>query len=434
MSGKKSLNVYFENSKVGVIDSDADNRMSFRYSTLWLNDPDAFWISISMPLAERVYPPERAHAFFANLLPEGLVRENVARALGISPDNDFELIARIGGECAGALWIGRDEPSFSETQKYMAIPEGDLYLRITEGNVLSSMLMTERVRLSLAGAQDKLPVKIEGGQIFLPGKGSPSTHILKFPGRDYNDLPANEVFVTTLARHIGIRTVDAGIFKVGKIDTCLVSRYDRYKDALNVTRRLHQEDMCQAMGLPYYRKYESEGGPSFRECFELIDRVCSEPIVERDQMLRWLVFNLLIGNSDAHAKNLSLLYQSDGKVEIAPFYDLVCTLCYEKLDRAMAMSIGAISDPGRIGPGQFDAFALECGFSPRWLRGFVLNMAEKVADVLEVGIDRLNVEQSIYKRVLPAAIKQTRHIRNAFRQAEISGSGRKTDSSSSRST
>lgn len=425
MSSKNTLNVYFEDLEVGVIDSDAENRMSFRYSTSWLNNPAAFQISISIPLIEKVYPPEKAHAFFTNLLPEGLVRENVARALGVSPDNDFELIARIGGECAGALWIGHGKPSFSETQEYTHISESDLYQQIKDGNVLSSILGTGRVRLSLAGAQDKLPVRLEDDQIMLSENGSPSTCIIKFPSRDYRDLPANEVFVTSLAKHIGIRTVDARIFKVGDIDTCLISRYDRFTDGSNVIRRLHQEDMCQALGLPHFKKYESEGGPSFKECFELVDSVCSEPILDRDQMLRWLIFNLLIGNSDAHAKNLSILYYSDGKVEIAPFYDLVCTLSYENLDRNMAMSIGAVSDPGRIGPRQFDALAVECGLSPKWLRGFVLNMAEILSVVLEKGLNRLKVEQSVHQRVLPAVRKQTRNIRNAFRQAEGIGPDKK---------
>lgn len=426
MPDNDSLNVCFEDLEVGVIDSDEENRMSFRYSPSWLNNPDAFQISMSIPLAEKVYTPESAHAFFTNLLPEGLVRENVARALSVSPNNDFELLARIGGECAGALWIGHGKPSFSETQKYLPVSKNDLCRWIADGNVFSSILGTGKVRLSLAGAQDKLPVRLKGKQIMLPENGSPSTDIMKFPGRDYRDLPANEVFITSLAKHIGIRTVDARIFKVGEIDTCMVSRYDRFTDGSNVIRRLHQEDMCQALGYPYFKKYESEGGPSFRECFELVDRTCSEPILERDQMLKWLIFNLLIGNSDAHAKNLSFLYHSDGKVELAPFYDLVCTLSYDKLDRNMAMSIGAVSDPGRIGPRQFDALAGECGLAPKWLRGFVLNMAETVSVVLEVGLDQLKIEQSIHQRVLPAVRKQTGNVRNSFRQAAGTGPDKKT--------
>lgn len=417
MSDSDSLNVYFEDCEVGIISADERNRMSFQYSSSWLSNPDAFQISITMPFTGNVYPTEIAHSFFANLLPEGLVRENVARALSVSPDNDFELLARIGGECAGALWIGNGKPSFSDEQVYSLVSDDELFQMITDGNVFSSVLGLKKARLSLAGAQDKLPVRLDGEQVMLPENECPSTHIIKFPSRDYRDLPANEVFVTSLAKHIGIRAVDAWIFKVGDIETCMVSRYDRFTDGAKRIRRLHQEDMCQASGVPYFKKYESEGGPSFKECFELVDRVSSVPIVERDQLLKWLVFNLLIGNSDAHAKNLSFLFHPDGKVELAPFYDLVCTMSYASLDREMAMSIGSVSDPGGIGPKHFDSLAGECGFSPKWLRGFVLSMAEIVSDVLDVGLDRLRMEQSLQLKVLPTIRKQTRNIRNSFRQA-----------------
>ncbi len=104
------LSVFYENREVGKITADGMNRMSFRYSASWVNDPDAFRISISMPLRDEAFPPETAHSFFANLLPEGLLRMNTARSLGVSADNDLELLARIGGECAGALWIGDGEP------------------------------------------------------------------------------------------------------------------------------------------------------------------------------------------------------------------------------------------------------------------------------------------------------------------------------------
>ena len=425
MSDSKTLSVYYENFEVGVISADRMNRMSFQYSASWISNPDAFRISITMPFTETVFPHEIAHSFFTNLLPEGLVRENVARSLGVSTDNDFEILARIGGECAGALWVGSGKPPSSDKQVYSTISKDELYQRITDGNVLSSMLGAKEVRLSLAGAQDKLPIRLEGEEVLLPENGCPSTHIMKFPSSDYRDLPSNEVFAASLAKHIGIRTVDAWIFMVKDIETCMVSRYDRYTDAAKSIRRLHQEDMCQALGFPHFKKYESEGGPSFKDCFHLVDRVCTEPVVERDQLLRWLIFNILIGNSDAHAKNVSLLFHSDGKVELAPFYDLVCTLSYVNLDRGMAMSIGSVFDPGRIGPRQFDLLAEECGLSPKWLRGFTLNMAEKVSVVLDSELTQLRMEQSVQQQVLPTIRRQTRNIRNSFRQAAGIGPDKK---------
>lgn len=414
---ESNLNVFADESKVGVIQADPEGRMSFQYSSSWLENPDNYNISVSMPLTENTYAPERAHSFFVNLLPEGPVREHVSKKLGISIDNDFELLSRIGGECAGALWIGPLNPPPLAEQRYKSISKDELHDLITKAGVFSSIVGSGGVRLSLAGAQDKLPVRIEDGNVMIPEKGAPSTHILKFPNRDFKDLPANEVFMTGLASHLGLHTVEAQLFRVGDIETCLVSRYDRISDGSGVLRRLHQEDMCQAMGLPSVMKYEEEGGPSFKACFELINKVCTEPVVEREKLLGWLIFNLLTGNSDAHGKNLALLYRADGSIGLAPFYDLVCTLSYPNIHRNMAMRIGSKSDPGRIGPRQFDILAEECEIGAKWLRGYVLNMAELTSVAIENGLDYMKVEPSMNIRVLPTIRKQTKIIRNSFRQA-----------------
>ncbi len=414
---EENLNVFSNNVMVGTIHRDSEGRMSFRYSQSWLDSPDAFEISVSLPLQPEIYPPERAHAFFSNLLPEGPVREHVTRELGISVDNDFELLSRIGGECAGALWMGPGIQPPPEEQKYTPITDEELHDRIATSGVFSAVVGSGRVRLSLAGAQDKLPVRLLDGEIMLPEAGAPSSHILKFPNRDFKDLPANEVFVTSLAHNMGLRAVDARLREVDGIRTCLVTRYDRLGDGSGTLRRLHQEDICQAMNLPSIRKYEAEGGPSFKECLDLVDRVCTEPLVERDQLLRWLVFNLLIGNADAHGKNLSLLYRADGSIGLAPFYDLVCTLCYRSLQRGLAMTIGDRSDLGQIGPRQFDSLAEECGMGARWLRNYVFRMAEAASEILESGPDQLGMEPSIVKRVVPAMRKQAKQIKNAFQQA-----------------
>ncbi|HPF32650.1 MAG TPA: HipA N-terminal domain-containing protein, partial [Candidatus Sabulitectum sp.] len=173
----KTLSVYFENFEVGLITADTMNRMSFQYSFSWLGNPKAFPISITMPCREILYTPEIAHSFFTNLLPEGLVRKSIAQSLGVSLDNDFELLARIGGECAGALWIGEGKPVSQEEQVYTVIQQDELYQRITDGNVFSSVLGKKKARLSLAGAQDKLPIRLNGDEVLLPQNGCPSTHI-----------------------------------------------------------------------------------------------------------------------------------------------------------------------------------------------------------------------------------------------------------------
>ncbi len=414
---ENTLNVFSNNVMVGVLHEDSEGRMSFMYSRSWLDSTDAFGISVSLPLQPEMFPPERAHAFFSNLLPEGPVREQVTREFGISVDNDFELLTKIGGECAGALWIGSGLQPQPEEQKYVPITDEELHGLIVTSGVFSAVVGTGRVRLSLAGAQDKLPVRILGTEFMIPEAGAPSSHILKFPNRDFKDLPVNEMFVTNLARHMGLRVVDTRLHMVGNIRTCLVTRYDRLGDGSGSIRRLHQEDICQAMNLPSIRKYQAEGGPSFKECLDLVDEVCAEPLVERDQLLRWMIFNLLVGNSDAHGKNLSLLYRADGSIGLAPFYDLVCTLYYPNLHHGLAMTIGGEAEPGQIGPRHFDSLAEECGMGARWLRNYVLRLADSAFEILESGVETLGMEPSIVTTVLPVIRKQIKQIRNAFRQA-----------------
>lgn len=414
---ESTLNVHMNTLNVGVIYADSSDRMSFRYSISWLENPSCFPISISLPLTQDIIPPEKAHSFFANLLPEGSPREHLTKKIGISVENDFELLSRIGGECAGALWIGVGVPPLFGEQRYQSISEKVLSDLISKPCVYSSFVGSGEARLSLAGAQDKLPVLFRDEEVLLPLHWAPSSHILKFPNRDYRDLPANEVLMTGLAGYTGLNVAEARIYRIGDKNACLVSRYDRVMTPEGILLRLHQEDICQAMGLPSSRKYEQEGGPTFQQCYQLIRDVSAEPIVDCEQLLRWLVFNLLIGNADAHAKNLSLLYHFDGRIRLAPFYDLVSTLSFQNLSRNMAMRIGSRSDPGQIGPRQFDILADECGLRSVWLRAFVLDLAENVSEAINDGLDRLIVDPVMYKKVIPTVRKQTEHIRSAFRQS-----------------
>ncbi len=411
------LSVYAENSRIGVIHSDPDGRMSFTYSADWVENRNSFPISISLPLNSDAIYKDKAHSFFSNLLPEGIQREHVARKLGISVENDFGLLARLGGECAGALWIGAGVPPFFSEQRSEAISEADLHERLSNPSVYASFVGSVEARLSLAGAQDKLPVFVSEEKLFLPLNWAPSSHILKFPNGDYQGLPANEVLMAQIANTVGVHTAEAKLHQVKDVETCLVSRYDRVETEDGVLRRLHQEDFCQAMGLPSSKKYQQEGGPAFSHCYKLLRDVSTEPAIDCDQLMKWFVLNLLIGNADAHAKNLSLLYHSDGSIRLAPFYDLVSTISYENLSRYMAMETGTVYDPGRIGPRQFDILARECGVRPAWLRNLVLEMAEKVAAVLDNDFNYLSADVFVYRRILPAARKQAKHIRNAFRQA-----------------
>lgn len=340
------LHVYYRQRSVGAISLSASGLMRFTYHDEWLNSENAFPISLSLPL-DGSFDAAKGHHFFANLLPEGPVREQICKSLKTSPNNDFELLKAIGGDCAGALFVTPSssiEPPHSPP-RYEPITEEQLSLwSLGAQTAFSAITGRNKIRLSLAGAQDKLPVHVEGDQILIPIGDAPSTHILKFASPHYSHLPENETFITLLAKEVGLSAVDVRLRKTAKAPIALIRRYDRQAIGGEYVR-LHQEDFCQALAISPSQKYEKEGGPSLRQCAEIIRRFASFPLVDLQRLLQWTLFNLLIGNADAHGKNLSLLYDSTGTPTLAPFYDLICTRNYKKISRELAMSFGGIWDP-----------------------------------------------------------------------------------------
>jgi serine/threonine-protein kinase HipA len=368
------LEVTCDRHLVGTVTADQGDRFTFEYQQSWLDDPQSFPVSQSLPLVPGPQMGEPPHAFFANLLPEGRVRQLVARRFGISEDNDFGLLAALGGECAGALVLAEGPPEVAES-RYRPLDEVELASIATTGGAFAELVSGGGIRLSLAGAQDKLPVKIDGDRLLLPLGTSPSSHILKFASRDYRHLPANELMVGLLARASGLPVVTSELRAIGNETHLLVARYDRIVAADHITR-LHQEDLCQALGLPPGRKYEQEGGPSFERCFRMIVEHSSEPALDARALIRWIAFNAVVGNADGHAKNLSLLRQRDGALRLAPFYDLLSTAIYPRIDIKLAMKIGKNADPGQIRGSDWRQLAESVEINPAFVVDIVRELAE----------------------------------------------------------
>lgn len=210
------------------------------------------------------------------------------------------------------------------------------------------METSEDIRISLAGVQDKLAVVVNpSGRIGLPRGTTPSTHILKPASTErrgrrgdrlaYPALVANEAMCLTLARHAGIEVPELQVLNVDDEPALLIARYDR-RGLDGRLVRLHQEDFCQALGIPSRQKYEADGGPGLGQALDLIRRYSSQVVEDTDAFVDRVAFNYLIGNCDAHAKNFSLLYARDG-TRLSPAYDLLSTEVYDHLSRKMAMSI-----------------------------------------------------------------------------------------------
>jgi len=250
----------------------------------------------------------------------------------------------------------------------------------------------------LAGAQDKTSVALFDGLIHLPMSTAASTHILKFDSLEYRSVLAYECFATMLAKAVGLSVVGFELCRSGTDRYSVIERYDRIPGRARQVVRLHQEDFCQALGYGSRQKYETHGGPSFARCFGLVRDVSSAPLDDLESLLRWQVFNVLAGNSDGHVKNLALLYGADGAIRLAPFYDLVPTRAIEKLDHALALSVGGISEPGNVGPKHWTALAVRCDVRA----GVVLSLVGEVAEALATNIPRLREEFEDRHGPLPA--------------------------------
>ena len=398
-----NLNVWFGDRLLGYLWRNALGQIGFQYDSQWLSS-DGIAISRQLPLQLPAYEPESivAHRFFANLLPEGGAREQIVRDLKLT-NTDFNLMRAIGGECAGALSILPIEYEPSVSHHYEKLTEEKLTQLVKRrGHGYGNNDSDARPRLSLAGAQHKCAVMIRDEDYLLPVGDAPSTHILKFESHDYRHLPLYETYTTLLAKAVGLPVVDIEWQSIANKHFVRVARYDRLLDKHNVISRVHQEDFCQALGYSHEKKYQHDGGPDFAEVVQMVRDVSDDPARDVQNLLRWQIFNVLAGNSDGHAKNLSLLYQTDGSIRLTPFYDLVCTRAVDRIDTQLAFAVGDQRDPQRIVKDDWQAFASRCDIKAQYLLKLVTDMASRLPDIARQThkqFDAVYGEQAAVERV-----------------------------------
>ena len=308
-----------------------------------------------------------ARAFFANLLPEGEIKRQVARQLGVSVENVFALLEGIGGDCAGAISLLPPGE-----------PPGPGHYRPISPEDLARELTTLPAHPLLAGAQNKLPLYLEEGRFCVPEVNAPSSHILKTAIERLENTVVNEAFCMNLAQRAGLPVPRVEVVDIAGQQVYLIKRYDRVRLSSGVVERLHQEDSCQALGVTPEMKYEQEGGPGFASCFRLVQEWSAEPILDALNLLRWALFNLLIGNADAHAKNLSFLYRA-GTLRLAPFYDLLSCAVYRGLNNRFAMKMGGQKDLRYLTTGHLLGFASEAGIGQRVVRAQQLELCHRLS-------------------------------------------------------
>ena len=394
----RALTVWWEGATVGSLTADRPGAMRFAYDGGWVADPSAAALSVSLPKRLEPFPPRACRPFFAGLLPEGAQRDAVAAALGVSPANEFDLLDRLGGEVAGALTLwpaGETPPAIETAGSPTALSDDELAGRLARLDARPFLAGTRGLRLSLAGAQSKLPVVLVDGRIALPAPGQPTTHILKPPIARFEATTENETFAMRLAAGLGFDAAPVEPYRVGEGPPCLlIGRYDRRSGPDGAVRRVHQEDFCQALGVVAGRKYAAEGGPGFPQCFDLVRRACARPAVELLKLLDAAIVQVLLGNADAHGKNYSLLYRGDG-IALAPLYDLLSTAAYPELSPGFAMKVARRATLEELRRGDWDRFAGGIGLGAPIVRrrvgelsGLARERAEGVADDLaRMGLD-----------------------------------------------
>jgi len=387
----RTLDVYLQNDLVGHLIQDDGGDMSFRYVESWLDTSGATPLSQSLPFRKGRFRRKECRGFFAGILPEESKREIIASNLGISARNDYAMLERIGGECAGAVtFVAHGQGLPERNYGYRQLSEEELAAILKELPKRPLLAGDDGIRLSLAGAQDKVAVRIEGGKISLPLGGAPSTHILKPAVERFDGVVFNEALCMKLAAAAGLSAAAVETRNVEGIDYLLVERFDRTHSTAPsgepMLERLHQEDFCQALGIVSEQKYQKEGGPSLKQCFALLREVSSAPVIDLARLLDAVIYNYLVGNNDAHGKNFSLLHRGTGtenfEVTLAPLYDVVSTVYYPELSRDMAMRIGDEYSSEKVTAKNFEQLAEEAGLGKPLVRGRVAEVSERVIATL----------------------------------------------------
>jgi serine/threonine-protein kinase HipA len=375
----RALEVWCFERRAGLV-FDTAPALSFAYDETWVGGSMPP-LSQSLPL-DGAFGPEVAAAFFGGLLPEGVPREVLARRLGVSVGNDFGMLAALGGDTAGAISLqppGHPPPSRESAVEWL---DESALVDVIDQLPTRPMHADEdgEYRLSLAGAQDKLPVVVKDGRVGLTMGRTPSTHILKTAIERLDDTIVNEAFCLTLGARLGIESAVAVPHRVAGREFLLVERYDRGVDAQGIVR-LHQEDFCQALGVPTQRKYQSEGGPSLADSFALLRSATAVPASEIRKLVDDVALSFLVGNHDAHGKNYSLLYlPGSANAVLAPAYDVLSTAAYwrrHNLTRKMAMSIGGEYRPDYVKPRHLDRMLEEANLGAAATRRLLRRHAER---------------------------------------------------------
>jgi serine/threonine-protein kinase HipA len=381
------LSVWLYGARVAVIGRERDRlRLTYSEEALTTYPLGTPLLSLSLPVSSRRYTHGVVRPFLDGLLPEGTSRRAIAYDLHVNASDTYGLIRLLGRDCAGAMVIqpsGDLAPPLASTTTAEPLSTEDINELVR--NLKSAPLgVGGRVRISLAGVQDKLVLtRMRDGNWGRPVDATPSTHILKPEIAAFPDTVQNEAFCMRVAKHLGLNVASVDTTQIGGRALLVVERYDRVIGADGTVRRIHQEDFCQATGVAPEQKYQEDGGPSLSRIAGILRDLGPPGSLER--LLEAVTLNVLIGNGDAHGKNFSLLHADHGALTLAPLYDLMCTLYYG--DDRLAMYIDTVHQTNQVTAARIVNEATQWGMSQKRATDVVVELLKKVPAALGLARD-----------------------------------------------
>jgi serine/threonine-protein kinase HipA len=375
-----------DGKEVGRVRNDARGRLTFVYDDTWRTAADAYPLSLSMPLAAQEHGRAVVEAFLWGLLPDNeRVLARWAAKFQVSARNVFALISNVGEDCAGAVQFVTPERldaiRSGKRDKVEWLDDAEIAqrLKILQEDHAAWRLPRDTGQFSLAGAQPKTALLLQNGRWGLPSGRIPTTHILKPPTGHFDGHAENEHICLMLARGLGLPAAQSRVMRFGDEVAIVIERYDRQQKGNDIIR-VHQEDVCQALGIMPTKKYQNEGGPGALNIVELLRTYSTAREDDLDTFVTALGLNWLIAGTDAHAKNFSLLLGSQ-RVRLAPLYDVASILPYDEFDfrkLKLAMKIGGEYKLSQVGLRQWQKFAREIRMNSDELLELLVYLAKEL--------------------------------------------------------
>jgi serine/threonine-protein kinase HipA len=416
------LDIVIEGELIGGIRADKSGRLTLNYDSRWRDSPRGHSLSVSLPLADIIYPHKPVWSYLWNLLPEN---SNVLQRWGqqyhVSAANPFSFLAYVGADVPGAAQFftperldeirGQKHPTID----WMTLDELAQRLRQLRDDVAAMRRPGDIGKMSLPGAQAKTAYCWDERtrRWGIPGGRAATTHIIKPCVPGFAGLVENEHFCQDIAARLGVPAAQSSVLALDQT-YIVIDRYDRLppEPGSPFVQRVHQEDLCQALALMPGKKYQQDGGPGIAQIVTLIRRVSIDPATDVDRFLDANMFNWLIGGTDAHAKNYSLLIGAGNQVRLAPLYDLSSQLPYpELIEQRVAMKIGDRYEIPLIDLTDWRKLAAACTMDEERMLSRLSQMADALPDTIAAAREQALIDGLDRKILASLATQLTRHVK-----------------------